>query len=87
MYFKIAIYDSLDLQTTDFLLNQIPQLFSCNSSIPNFQQIQCCEQVGSTDCGMPATAYTVDVLNGNNVYDLINDQTKMREHLIACFEQ
>ena len=25
--------------------------------------------------------------DGNNVYDLIYDQTKMREHLIACFEQ
>ena len=28
-----------------------------------------------------------DILNGNNIYDLIYDQTKMREHLIACFEQ
>ena len=26
------------------------------------------------------------VLNGNNIYDLIYDQTKMSEHLIACFE-
>ena len=25
--------------------------------------------------------------DGNNVYDLIYDQTKMREHLIACFEK
>ena len=31
--------------------------------------------------------YAVDILNGNNVYDLNYDETKMREHLIACFEQ
>ena len=33
MYSKIAIYDSLNLQPTDFLLNQIRQLFSYDNSI------------------------------------------------------
>ena len=87
MYSKIAIYDSLNLQPTDFLLNQIRQLFSCDNSMPNFEQIKCYEQVRSTDCGLFAIAYVKGILNGNNVYDLIYDQTKMREHLIACFEQ
>ena len=87
MYSKIAIYDNLNLQPTDFLLNQIRQLFSCDNSMPNFEQIKCYEQVGSTDCGLFAIAYAADILNGNNIYDLIYDQTKMREHLIACFEQ
>ena len=87
IYLKIAIHDSLNLQPTDFLLNQIRQLFSCDNSMPNFEQIKCYEQVGSTDCGLFAIAYAVDILNGNNVYDLIYDQNKMREHLIACFEQ
>ena len=31
--------------------------------------------------------YAADNLNGNNIYDLIYDQTKMTEHLITCFEQ
>ena len=87
MYSKTAIYDSLNLQPTDFLLNQIWQLFSCDNSMPNFEQIKCYEQVGSTDCGLFAIAYAADILNGNNIYDLIYAQTKMREHLIACFEQ
>ena len=52
--------------------------------MPNFEQIKCCEQVGITNCGL--FAYAVDILNENNVYDLIFDQIKMREHLIACFE-
>ena len=55
--------------------------------MPNFEQSKCCEQVGSTDCGLFAIAYAADILNGNNVYDLIYNQTKMRELLIACFEQ
>ena len=52
MYSKIAIYDSLNLQPTDFLLNQIRQLFSYDNSMPNFEQIKCYEQVGSADCGL-----------------------------------
>ena len=56
--------------------------------MPNFEQIKWYEQVGSTDCGgLFAIAYAADILNGNNIYDLIYNQTKMREHLIACFEQ
>ena len=55
--------------------------------MPYLEQIKCQEQVGSTDCGLFAIAYAKDILNGNNVYDLIHDQTKMREHLTDCFEQ
>ena len=40
--------------------------------MPNFEQIKCYEQVGSTDCGgLFAIAYAADILNGNNIYDLI----------------
>ena len=78
MYSKIAIYDSLNLQPTDFLLNRIRQSFSCDNSMPNFEQIKCYEQVRSTDCGLFAIAYAADILNGNDIYDLIYDQTKMR---------
>ena len=55
--------------------------------MPHFEQNKYYEQVGSTDCGLFAIAYAADILNGNNVYDLIYDQTKMREHLIGCFEK
>ena len=54
--------------------------------MPNFEQIKYYEQVGSTDWRLFAIAYAVDILNGKNVYDLIYDQTKMTERLIACFE-
>ena len=70
MYSKITVYNSLNLQSTDFLLNQIRQLFSSDHSMLNFEQIKCYEQVGSTDCGLFAIAYAVDFLNGNNIYDL-----------------
>ena len=37
-------------------------------------QIKCYEQVGSTDYELFVNAYAVDILNGNNVYDLIDDR-------------
>ena len=55
--------------------------------MPNLKQIKCYEQVGSTNCELFAIVYAVNILNNNNVYDLIYDQTQMREHLIACFGQ
>ena len=51
--------------------------------MPNFEQIKCYEQFGSTDCRLFAIADAVDILNGNDIYGLIYDQTKMRDHLIA----
>ena len=39
---KIAIYGSLNLQPTDFLLNQIRQLFSYDNYMPKFEQIADC---------------------------------------------
>ena len=55
--------------------------------MPNLKQVKCYEQVGSTDCGLFAIAYAADILNVNNIYDLIYDQTKMREHFIACSKE
>ena len=69
-YSKIAIFGSLNLQPTDFLRNQIQRLFSYDNSMPNFEQIKCYEQVGSTFFRLFAIAYPVNILNYNNVYDL-----------------
>ena len=55
--------------------------------MPNFEQIKCYEQVGSTDCGLFATSYAMDVSNGNNVYDLINHQSQDERTFMCCFEQ
>ena len=55
--------------------------------MPNFQQIKCYGHVGNRYCGLFAIAYAVDILNKSNVYNLIYEQNKMREHLITYFEQ
>ena len=60
-------YDSLNLQLIEFSLNQIRQLFSYENPMPNFIQVKCYEQVGSTNCKLFATVYAVNILNGNNV--------------------
>ena len=54
--------------------------------MPSFEQIKCYKQVEKTDCKLFATTYAVDNLNGNNIYDLIQGQIKMKEHLIPCLE-
>ena len=41
----------------------------------------------SIDCGIFAIAYAIDLLQGHDPSKLIYDQSKMREHLIDCFEK
>ena len=55
--------------------------------MPNFEQITRYEQVGRANNGLFPIAYDVDILSIINVYDVIYDQTKNWEHLIASFEQ
>ena len=45
------------------------------------------QQKGSVDCGCFAIAFAVSVVLGENLAHHIYNQTKMREHLVMCFEQ
>jgi len=83
---QITIYDSLNTNPTQSVLNQMTQLFSPDSSVPPFTQPECVKQIGSTDCGIFTIAYAIDVLNGLDPKNVTYDQTKMRDHLIQCFE-
>lgn len=73
---------------TDELKHQIKQLFSrpTDESPPTYQQIDCQKQVGGTDCGLFAIANAMEVLAGNDVSQVVFDQTMMRKHLASCFE-
>ena len=80
-----------------FEICQITKLDFFSSSVTSFltMDIYLCKFKGVSWFGLKqrfgslvfAIAYAADILKGNNVYDLIYGQTKMREHLIACFEQ
>ena len=83
----VTIYDSLNMKPSESLIKQLTQLFSPDLSVPVYQQIQCIKQHGTFDCGIFAIAYAIDLLHGNNPHQITYDQSKMRNHLIHCFEQ
>ena len=45
------------------------------------------QQMGSTDCGLFAIAYAFYAAWGNQLTKLCFDQSKMRQHLLECFQQ
>ena len=83
----VTIYDSVNMKPTESLIKQLTQLFSPDSSVPAYQQVQCIKQYGSFDCGIFAIAYAIDILQGNDPHQITYDQSKMRNHLVCCFEQ
>ena len=85
-FMKGTIYDSLNMRPTDILLNQITQLFSPDEAMPAYKRHRCHKQLGSTDCDVFAIAYASDVLLGNEPEKNRYEQSKMREHIVNCFE-
>ena len=84
---RIKIYDSLNSIPTQETIKQMTQLFSPDDSIPTYKQVTCHKQCGVKDCGLFTLAYGIDLLLGNDPSTIIYDQSKMRPHLINCFEK
>ena len=63
------------------------QLFSADDSLPPYKVAKCQKQVGAHDCGLFAIANAVEILTNHHVENVIFDQTKMRNHLVTCFEE
>ena len=74
------------MKPTSAVITQITQLFSPDNTAPLYHQYKCIQQHGGTNCGIFAIAYAVDLLEGSKPYQFIYDQSKMRQHLIDCFE-
>ena len=83
---KVIIYDSLNMKPTDSLIKQMKQLFSPDDSLPPYHQANCHVQTGSKDCGLFAIAYAVSLFHGIEPDKIVYDQSKMRTHLIQCFD-
>ena len=54
---------------------------------PQYQLSPCHKQVGTTDCGVFAIAHSIDILFGNNPSEIVHEQSKLRQHLVDCFEK
>ena len=83
----VSIYDSMNTTPTESLKRQMTQLFSPDDTIPPFERRICHKQTGVNDCGLFSIAYAVALMNGIEPDGLIFDQSKMRNHLIDCFEK
>ena len=71
---------------TESLKKQLKQLFSPDDSLPAFRQLKCQKQVGVHDCGIFAIANAVELMTNGEIKDVVFDQSKMRNHLVSCFE-
>ena len=83
---EVKIFDSLNTNPTIETLQQIKQLFSPDNTFPLYQLSPCHKQLSTTDFGVFAIAYSIDILSGNNRSKIIYDQSKLRQHLVNCFE-
>ena len=82
---EVRIFDSLNTDPTIETLQQMKQLFSPENTFPQYQLSPCHKQVGTTDCGVFAIAYSIDILFGNNPSEIVYHQSKLRQHLVDCF--
>ena len=89
---EVRIYDSLSsLPLTPAVEQQLLQLYgSTMSSGDNgllVSSVPMQQQRGSCDCGIFTIATAFHIAAGNNIEDVVFDQTKMRSHLVQCFEK
>ena len=83
---EVNIFESLNADPTIETLQQIKQLFSPGNTFPQNQPLPCHKQVATTYCGVFAIAYSIEILFGNNQTEVAYDQSKLRQHLVDCFE-
>jgi hypothetical protein len=84
---RVKVYDSLITTVSHDLTNQINQLYApANSGGISFQRMRCQQQVGSSECGLFSIAFAVDLLEGNDISEIVYDQSQMRNHLLKCLE-
>ena len=63
------------------------QLFSPDHSTPLYESVLCHKQTGSSDCGLFAIAYAIDLLHGDDPKNILYDQSKMHKHLLKNLEE
>ena len=54
---------------------------------PQYQLSPCHKQVGTTDCGVFATAHSIDILFGNHPREIGHEQSKLRQQFVDCLKK
>ena len=87
---RVRVYDSLNQDPTEDLLNQLAALYSLDSdpSSPTFPEVRLMEiaheQEGGVNCGLFAIAYAVDLAYGAEPCGIVYNQIEMRRHLMEA---
>ena len=84
----VEVFDSIysDLcPDTEVQLSKIYQRLADN--VADVKIVPCQYQKGSKDCGLYAIAWAYELANGNRPECIAFEQTRMRAHLMACFEK
>ena len=69
----------MNIKPTTELLEQIIEIYSCDSTIPDILQVTLpARQNGSVDCGLFGIAYATDLAIGSNPAEIIYDQCEMK---------
>ena len=85
---SVRIFDSLNTSPSPELMRQLAAIYSPDESAPQSFQINIRHpQIGGKDCGLYAIAYAFDLALGLDPSASILDQSKMRSHLVTCFEK
>ena len=77
---RITIYDSIFLSIDDETCRLLTRMFGKSDVVMGTAP----KQEGNKDCGVYSIATCVSLANGTLPH--LYDQTKMRRHLVQCFE-
>ena len=85
---NVTLFDSMaGKQLTTSLEYQVAAIYKENihNDVLTVTCVTVQQQDGSVDCGLFSIAFLTNILSGSK--SLIFDQSKMREHLVSCFEE
>ena len=83
----VEVMDSVSSKLNEVTMLQIAKIV--NTKKPSFKIVvlPVQQQQGSSDCGLFAISFATAFCNGSNVKSISFNQTKMRSHLLKCFQK
>ena len=83
----VNIYDSLHGYPSSSLQEMIADIIQVQEKSIVFQVMNVQRQRGGSDCDLFALAHATSLCNGSDPTEISYDQSKMRKHLVAAFDE
>ena len=86
---EVLVYDSIyDCQYNDHVKEVLKSFYKdCVRDNYSFEYAIVQKQKGSSDCGLFAIAFALDLAEGNDPTGIEYNQKEMRNHLVQCFQK